>query len=343
MAIRKVKTKTIGIRFHVRVHVGDGKYEMIGSYPSRAAAKEAEAQWLLKTKGSERKTGGDWADFYLEGYEERVKRSSYLTAEAAIKRWRETFGARSLAKIEAQEAEEWARANKWAVPPVVTMLNNAVKRDVIQRNVFAGLSHKSPGRKHVVPLSVADLDRLATIAEKHHGKMFKAFVLFTAYTGMRVGEVFALKWDDIDFERGTVFVKLRLYRGMLDLPKGNKPREIALFPEAAEAISKLDRSSAWVFTAKRGGQLSQSTLNHYWQKITASFGKDLDPHELRHFCGHHLLVTENFPDRIVAAQLGHDDGGKLVRELYGHGDHGAIDELRRMYGQNVYPLRRKAG
>lgn len=342
MAIRKIKTKTLGYRFHARVHVGDGKYEMLGSYPSKAAAKEAEAQWLLKTKGRERRTGGDWADFYLEGYAERVKRSSYLTAETAIKRWREKFGSRTLASIDSTEAEQWARANRWAVPPVVTMLNNAVKRDVLDRNPFVGLSSKSQGRRHLEPLSVADLDRLAEIARKHHGEMFKAFVLFTGYTGMRVGEVFALGWEDINFEKQSVLVKQRLYRAELDLPKGNKVREIVLFPEAANALEKLDRSTPWVFLGKRGSRMSQSKLNHYWQKIIASFGKDLDPHELRHFCGHHLYVTKGIPDRIVAEQLGHRDGGKLVRELYGHGDHGAIDDLRRMYGENVVPFQRKA-
>ena len=156
------------------------------------------------------------------------------------------------------------------------------------------------------------------------------------------GEVFALKWEDIEFANETIIVRRRLYRSELDLPKGNKTREIALFPEARDAIAGLDRETAWVFLAKRGGQLAQSTLNHYWQKITATFGRNLDPHELRHFCGHHLYVTKGVPDRIVAAQLGHSDGGKLVRELYGHGEVGAIDELKRIYGSNVVPFQRKA-
>ncbi len=342
MAIRKVKTKKLGTRYAVRVHVGDGKYEMLGTYPTKAAAKEREAQWLVKTRGRTRRTGNEWADFYLEGYAARVKASSYATAESAIRCWRRTFGTRTLASIEPTEAEEWGRANNWALPPVVTMLNNAVKRDVLDRNPFIGLTKRSPGRKHLAPLSVADLDRLADAAEKHHGDMFRAFVLFTAYTGMRVGEVFALQWDDIDFDREVVLVRRRLYKTSLDLPKGNKTREITLLPEAVAALGPLDRSTEWVFLGKRGQRLSQSKLNHYWQRIAATFGRDVDPHELRHFCGHYLYVTKGIPDRIVAAQLGHNDGGKLVRDLYGHGDHGAMDELKRLYGANVVPFQRKS-
>jgi hypothetical protein len=72
MAIRKVQTKKLGIRYAVRVHVGNGKYEMLGTFPTKAAAREHEAAWLVKTRGRARKTGSEWADFYLEGYAGRV-------------------------------------------------------------------------------------------------------------------------------------------------------------------------------------------------------------------------------------------------------------------------------
>lgn len=67
------------------------------------------------------------------------------------------------------------------------------------------------------------------------------------------------------------------------------------------------------------------------------------PHELKHFAGHYLYVILGLPDRVVAEQLGHRDGGKLVRELYGHGDVGALEEIDRAFASNVIPLRRAAG
>ena len=42
-----------------------------------------------------------------------------------------------------------------------------------------------------------------------------------------------------------------------------------------------------------------------------------------------MHVELGMPERLVAVQLGHTDGGKLVRELYGHGDHGALAEIDR--------------
>jgi hypothetical protein len=45
----------------------------------------------------------------------------------------------------------------------------------------------------------------------------------------------------------------------------------------------------------------------------------------------------------VAEQLAHSDGGKLVRELYGHGDVGALEEIDRAFANNVIPLRPAQG
>jgi hypothetical protein len=63
----------------------------------------------------------------------------------------------------------------------------------------------------------------------------------------------------------------------------------------------------------------------------------VDPHELRHFAGHHLYVTMGQPSRVVRAQLG--DTPRMIEDLYGHGDVGALEEIDRAIGANVVPLR----
>lgn len=347
MAIRQRQTKR-GKSYQVRVHLGKGRYQAIGSFPTKEAAREAEAKWLLRKRNREHRKGDEWADFYLEGYEKRVKVSSYHAARSAISRWRETFGTRTLSSITRIEAEEWARKHGWAVMAVVTMMNHALKADVIGSNPFSGLNKKGAGRRHNEPLTVADVERLAAAAGKAHGKGLRAFIVFTAYTGMRVGEVFALQWSDIDFKANRVHVRRRLYENDLDLPKSNKARMIVLLPEARDALLGLDKTTDWVFLNKSGNRLSKSALGYYWQKIEEAFGRPVQPHELRHFCGHYLYVTHGMQDRLVAEQLGHNDGGQLVRTLYGHGDVGALAEIDRAVRRpakhgNVYELRRASG
>jgi integrase len=336
--IRKKRTKGGKLRYSPRVHVGNGEYKMLGTFATEREAKEVEAKWLLKRGGGNNERGGQFADFYLAGYADRVKASTLLTATAAINRWRERFETRRLSTIDATEAEQWARENRWAVPPVVTMLNDAERKGIIDRNHFKGLSKKGPGRRHLDPLTVEQVQRLATIAEQHHG--FGAFVRFTAYSGMRVGEVCGLEWGDVDFERMRIMVRRRVYRGEVDLPKSGRIREIRLFPEARDALLTVPRKGDRVFRGKRGGNLTASTIAYYWQAITAVFGP-VDPHELRHFAGHHLYVTMGLPSRVVGAQLG--DTPRMIEDLYGHGDVGALEEIDRAIGDNVVPLRQAAG
>lgn len=60
-----------------------------------------------------------------------------------------------------------------------------------------------------------------------------------------------------------------------------------------------------------------------------------DLYELRHFCAHHMYVALGLPARIVAVQLGHNDGGRLVERLYGHGDVGALEEIDRAFSKVI--------
>ena len=178
--IRKKRTTTGKIRYSPRVHLGGGKYQLLGTFDAERAAKEAEAKWLLKRGGGRTQRGGEWAEFWLAGYADRVKDSSLQTATAAINCWLKTFGTRRLTTIEPTEAEEWARQHRWAVPPVVTMLNDAARKEVIERNPFAGLSQKGAGRRHITPLTAGQVEKLALIAEDTHG--IGSFIRFCAYS-----------------------------------------------------------------------------------------------------------------------------------------------------------------
>jgi integrase len=336
MILRR-KTRAGKVRYGVRIDRG-GEQVWIGTFATIAEARQAEAKARLERKTS-RMSCDRVAEFWLEGYRDRVKASTYSTAEAALKGFVENFHRIPLSRLDAITAERWARRNAWRVPTVITMMNAAVETGLIERNPFKGLSHRGAGRRHITPLTAEEVDELAGIAHRLHGQTVSSFVIFAAYTGMRVGEVFALQWPDIDFSRNRIRINRRLYRGELDLPKSNRRREVVLPPPARDALLPLDRSTAWIFTGKRGGRLSQSTVAYYWRAIEGAFGRKVTPHELRHFAGHYLYVTLGLPDRVVAEQLAHNDGGKLVRELYGHGDVGALEEIDRAFATNVVPLR----
>jgi integrase len=91
------------------------------------------------------------------------------------------------------------------------------------------------------PQTVKHLETIA--ADKHPlaGSMMK-MVLFT---GMRRGEMFRLKWSDIDFHRG--FINIRD-------PKGGRDEKVPLNDAARGLLENLEKSSEFVFPGLRGGQ-----------------------------------------------------------------------------------------
>lgn len=342
MILRR-RTKSGATRYGVRIDRA-GRQVWVGTYDTIALARKAEAQALLERKTSTMTCDG-YVEFFLEGYRERVKESSFDTGESALRGFAEDFRGVRLDRVDPIAAERWTRTNRWRVPMVVTLFNDAVRAGQLDTSPFAGLGRRTEGRKRIDPLTEAELETMASAALTVHGAYgptMRALVLFLAYTGLRPGEVFALEWGDVDFERMRVRIERRVYRGSIDLPKSNRPRLIVLTPPARDALLHLSRDGRLVFTGKRGGALTQSLLTWYWQPVQARMARKVTPYELRHFAAHHLYVRMNLPARVVAAQLGHD-GPKLVETLYGHGEVGALEEIDAAFADNVVPLRQVGG
>ncbi len=330
--------------YGVRIYLGAGKWQWVGSFKTKRKAREEEAKALLKRDEAAAKlTCRQLHDWFLARYEKN-KDSSIDTAKAALKGWLEDHGDRAVDSIDNQEAEGWADENGWRVPVVITMFNQGVKRHKrVTVNPYTGLSSKGPGRRDLDPLTVDEIAELAdatgSLRDERSATQFRAMVLFASYSGLRMGEVFGLEWRDIDMDKMRIQVRRRVYRGKVALPKSNKPRLVALLPEARDALLALptDRTAV-VFRNSKGTRWTQPAFAYRWQKVTGTFGRDVDPHELRHFCGHYLYVTMDLPARVVATQLGHASP-RLVEELYGHFKVGALDEIDRAMGANVARLR----
>ncbi|MGH2955299.1 MAG: tyrosine-type recombinase/integrase [Thermoanaerobaculia bacterium] len=336
------RTKAGKKRYWVRVDLPGGRQDWRGTFDTLAEARHEEAVARTERRARARMNCDRFARFWLEGYRERVKASSHDTAAGALAKFTEDFRGIPLHRLDRIAAERWARENRWRVPAVTTMLNAAVEAELIRKNPFSGLTRKGEGRRHTAPLDEAELHQFAAAALRVHGRygqMMSSLILFLAHTGLRVGEAFALEWGDIDFEAMRVRVERRVYRGELDLPKPNRTHRAVLTPAARDALLPLSRTGSLVFTAKRGGRLSQSALAWYWAPVAAAAGRRITPHELRHFAAHHLYVRLGLPARVVGAQLGHK-GPKLVTDLYGHGDVGALEEIDRAFADNVVELRR---
>jgi integrase len=73
-------------------------------------------------------------------------------------------------------------------------------------------------------------------------------VIFTvaAFTGLRLGELLALRWGDVDFLGRNLHVRWSRLRGETDRPKSHKVRSVPLIDQAARALDALSRREHFV-------------------------------------------------------------------------------------------------
>ena len=326
----------------------DGRYAFLGYYCSkreRTAAQEAKRRELAaaieqaaKPK-SETITCAEWCDRYLAKVEREQKASSLGTARQALKRFREEFSDRPIGSIEDVEAEDWIHAvPPSSVPQVVTCMNYAVKMRVIPHNPFRGKSKRGRGRADTPPPTVKQLEALLDACDVlgDYAPQMRALIVFAAYTGMRPGELYELRWSDIDLASNRITVSRRLYRGAVGTPKSNKPKTIALPPPARDVLLRQPtRTSELVFVSMRGKQLAAASVSQYWALVKARAGLDFDFYLATKHYGVHLLYRLGLSKRAIAAQCGWSE--KAVDDLlriYGHNDLVALAEVDALYAMH---------
>jgi integrase len=207
------------------------------------------------------------------------------------------------------------------------MYADALRDGIVTANPFAGLRIPQPqGRRRLDVLSEAEVlslaDKALEVHDEHLGPAVRALILVAGYVGLRAGELGGLEWGDVDLHRGRLHVMRSLSADGLKAPKSGEPRICVLPPQAAEGLARLERFSdePAVFPTPRGRRFGKGAIHRYFAPVRAAFGRPrLQFHELRHACAT-LLLERGLSPEDVAQQLGHSDGGGLVRRLYGHPD-----------------------
>ena len=170
-------------------------------------------------------------------------------------------------------------------------------------------------------------------AAKEHLPEWHPFVVVAMRTGLRLGELAALRWrEDIDLERGRLTVQ-RSYEpdnGFMTT-KNDKIRELPLTWDAIAALraqrERVAPECELVFPNERGEVLLAQTSNRALAAIAEAISfRRVHNHMLRHTFASHA-VMRGIPIRQVQEWLGH--GSIVVTMRYAHLAHGIGDELIR--------------
>ncbi|MFA7663102.1 MAG: tyrosine-type recombinase/integrase [Patescibacteria group bacterium] len=134
---------------------------------------------------------------------------------------------------------------------------------------------------------------------------FYEMILFTLRTGVRVGELKALKWEDIDFKNKNVPIKRSIVNGIIGSPKSNKIRTIPLAQDILEVLKAKKQTPNYseLFNPQKSRFSLNRALNRICKKL--NFGVS-SWHDLRHTFAS-KLSNNGVPLQVIQALLGHSD------------------------------------
>jgi integrase len=148
-----------------------------------------------------------------------------------------------------------------------------------------------------------------------------AIFLTAAFTGLRRGELIALRWRDVDFSGSAVRVRASYAGGALTTPKSGKVRSVPLAPEVAGALAKLGKRELFsgeddlVFVGEAGSYLDGSALRRrYKDALKRAALRPLRFHDLRHTFGTRMIAKADI--RRVQEWMGHADIQTTMRYLH---------------------------
>ena len=212
-------------------------------------------------------------------------------------------------------------------------LAQAVRWGVAGRNVADLVDPPRQGRQSLDVLTAAEVANLLAAAR---GDRLEALYVLAVTTGMRRGELLALRWREVDLDRGVLAVTGSLQRvgGQLSIgePKTTSSRRQVVLSQAAVRALRAHRvlqaehqlgALHWedldlVFTNEIGRPIEPGNLlrRSYWPLLERAGLRRVRFHDLRHTAAT-LLLSRGVHAKVASEMLGHSTIG-ITLDLYSH-------------------------
>jgi len=214
------------------------------------------------------------------------------------------FGDSAPEDVTAAHVERWQRqmtAAKTGRPlsnrtrvKVLTLLNGlmqyAVARYKLSGNPVAEVA--KPKTHAAAGIDVLGVEEVHALVRAAAGEQDAAVFLTAALTGLRRGELIALRWRHVDFNASSVRVVESYAGDARTAPKSGQGRTVPLAPEVAQTLAKLGQRATHtapddlVFVGPSGSYLDGSALRRRYKLALKAAGlRDLRFHDLRHTFG----------------------------------------------------------
>lgn len=182
-------------------------------------------------------------------------------------------------------------------------------------------------------------EEVLEVARVSDSEQLGALIVTAAFTGLRLGELRALRWGDVEIDKRLVHVRRSYTHGKFGRPKSQRVRSVPLVDQAIAALDPLTRREHFVgvqdlvFVSERGEPVDDAWLRDGFYRGLSQAGlgglreKD-DPmvfHDLRHTFG--TLAVQVFPLSDVKAYMGHADISTTMLYVHHVPQHDAASKL----------------
>lgn len=334
------------------------------------AATKREAEKLLAKTLHDLQTGGfieptkattaEYLTHWLETIEPTVRPSSHRRFSEVIRgRVIPTVGSVPLASLSPLHVQGFYRRclGDGLSSTTVALYHNvlhraldqAVKWQLLIRNPCDAVDAPRESSTEMQTWTPDQTRAFLGIADTHD---LRALWLLAVHTGMRRGELLALRWQDVDLDRASLAVRRTLTRGTGALTFGEPKsmagrRSLALPTVCVDALRshrirqlerRLEFDGDWqdtdlIFERGDGSLLHPNTLLHAFERLIVAAGVPrIRFHDLRHTAATLMLANGEHP-KIVQERLGHSDISMTLNR-YSHVtmdmQRDAVDRLERL-------------
>jgi integrase len=236
------------------------------------------------------------------------------------------FGARPLAEITTEELERWRnglttgpRTRNKLLTELHGIFKRARKAYGLKVNPAADVEMLKVRRK--VDIDVFSPEEVRALVRAAASEQDGALFLAAAFTGMRRGELIALRWRDVDFAGSHIRVAGSYSAGELSSPKSGHVRAVPMARDLAAALAPLGQRERWtgdddlVFPGQLGGFLDGDALGKRYKVALGRAGlRPLRFHDLRHTFGTAMIAQADIVR--VKEWMGHAEVETTERYLH---------------------------
>ncbi len=295
-------------RWQEAIAVNGKKYYFYGKTKAEVLRKIQD----FKEKEENGKTFVEVANEWWEEHESKIAFYTARSYKPAVLRAKQAFPTQYIKDILPNQISKEIKlfAKTYADKTVRTQLmmynlifKYAVEMGYVLMNPVRDLSVPSglPKRKVTVP-SAEDIEKVKSSTDCTFGM----FAYWAMYTGMRRGELLALRWEDVDFKNRTITVN-KAVEHINNKPHLKKPKTDSGYrtiPILNKLYEKIKKGKGYVFPNQNGEMLTETQWQRQWELYTKESGVEATPHQFRHAFAT-MLFENNVSEKDAQEILGH--------------------------------------